>query len=77
MKGISRLTTVEPLFRDSFFLTSRVYRDGCETWSLILMVESRLRAFEHRVTRRIFGCKREVVTGGRKKLRSESIIVLS
>jgi hypothetical protein len=28
---------------------------GCETWSLILREESRLRVFENRVLRRIFG----------------------
>jgi hypothetical protein len=28
---------------------------GCETWSLILREESRLRLFENRVLRRIFG----------------------
>jgi hypothetical protein len=32
---------------------------GCETWSLTLKEESRLRAFENRVLRRIFGPKRD------------------
>jgi hypothetical protein len=32
---------------------------GCETWSLILREEHRLRVFENRVLRRIFGPKRE------------------
>jgi hypothetical protein len=36
---------------------------GCETWSLILREESRLRVFENRVLRRIFGPKRDEVTG--------------
>jgi hypothetical protein len=36
---------------------------GCETWSLTLREEYRLRMFETRVLRRIFGPKREVVTG--------------
>jgi hypothetical protein len=36
---------------------------GCETWSLILKEERRLRVFENRVLRRIFGPKREEVTG--------------
>jgi hypothetical protein len=31
---------------------------GCETWSLTLRVEHRLRVFENRVLRRIFGPKR-------------------
>ena len=32
---------------------------GCETWSLTLTEERRLRVFENRVLRRIFGPKRE------------------
>jgi len=36
---------------------------GFETWSLILMEESRLRVFDNRVLRRIFGPKRNKVTG--------------
>jgi hypothetical protein len=32
---------------------------GCETWSLTLREEHRLRVFENRVQRRIFGPKRE------------------
>jgi hypothetical protein len=35
---------------------------GCETWSLTLREEHRLRAFEDSVLRRIFGPKREEVT---------------
>ena len=36
---------------------------GCEAWSLTLREEHRLRVFENRVLRRIFGPKRDVVTG--------------
>jgi hypothetical protein len=36
---------------------------GCETWSLILREERRLREFENRVQRRIFDLKRDEVTG--------------
>jgi hypothetical protein len=36
---------------------------GCETWSLTLMEEHRLRVFENRVLRRIFGPKRDEVMG--------------
>ena len=36
---------------------------GCETWSLILREERRLRVFEGRVLRRIFGPNRDEVTG--------------
>jgi hypothetical protein len=36
---------------------------GCETWSLALREEYRLRVFENRVLRKIFGPKRDEVTG--------------
>jgi hypothetical protein len=36
---------------------------GCENWSLTLRKEIRLRVFENRVLRRIFGPKRDEVTG--------------
>ena len=36
---------------------------GCETWSLTLSEEHRLRVFENRVLRRIFGPKREGIIG--------------
>ena len=35
----------------------------CETWSLMLREERRLRVFENRVLRRVFGPKRDEVTG--------------
>jgi hypothetical protein len=39
---------------------------GCETWSLTLSEEHRLRVFENRVLRRIFGPERDEVTGVEK-----------
>ena len=36
---------------------------GCETWSLTLREERRLRVYENRVLRRVFGPKRDEVTG--------------
>jgi hypothetical protein len=42
----------------------------CETWCLTLREEHRLRMFGNRVLRRIFGPKREEVTGGWRKLHS-------
>jgi hypothetical protein len=36
---------------------------GCEAWSLTWREESRLRMFENRVLRRLFGPKRDEVTG--------------
>jgi hypothetical protein len=43
---------------------------GCETWSLIFREEHRLRGFENRVLR-IFGSKRDEVTGCWKKVHNE------
>jgi hypothetical protein len=43
---------------------------GCETWSLALREEHRLRVFENKVLR-IFGPKRDEVTGGWRKLHNE------
>jgi hypothetical protein len=42
----------------------------CETFSLILREQHRLRVFGNRVLRRIFGSKRDGVTGERRKLHS-------
>jgi len=36
---------------------------GCETWSLTLREKRRLRVFENRVLRRVFGPKKDEVTG--------------
>ena len=36
---------------------------GCETWSLTLREERKLRVFENMVLRRIFGLRRDEVTG--------------
>jgi hypothetical protein len=46
---------------------------GCETWSLTLKEEHRLRVFENRVLRRIFGSKRNEVTGEWRKLHNEEL----
>ena len=40
-----------------------VVLNGCETWSLTLREERRFRVFENRVLRRVFGPKRDEVTG--------------
>jgi hypothetical protein len=42
----------------------RMVSYGCETWSLTLREEHTLRVFENKVLRRIFGPKRDEVTGG-------------
>jgi hypothetical protein len=44
---------------------------GCEIWSLTLRDEHRLRVFENRVLRWIFGPKRDEVTGGWGELHNE------
>jgi hypothetical protein len=49
---------------------------GCETWSLTLREERRLRVFENRVLRRIFGLKRNEVTREWRKLHNEEINML-
>jgi hypothetical protein len=46
---------------------------GCETSSLTLREEHRLRVFENRVLRRMFGPKRDEVTGQWRKLHSEEL----
>jgi hypothetical protein len=45
---------------------------GCETWSLTLRAERRRRVFEKRVLR-IFGPKRDVVTGEWRKVNYEEL----
>jgi hypothetical protein len=46
---------------------------GCETWSLTLREEHRLRVFENRVLRRIFGPKRDEVTREWRRLHNEEL----
>ena len=46
---------------------------GCETWSLTLREERRLRVFENRGLRRIFGLKRDGVKGEWRKLHNEEL----
>ena len=46
---------------------------GCESWSLTLREERRLRVFENGVLRRIFGPKRDEVTGEWRKLHNEEL----
>jgi len=46
---------------------------GCETWSLKLREERRLRVFENGVLRRIFGPKRDEVTRVLRKLHKEEL----
>jgi hypothetical protein len=54
-------------------ITLPVVLFGLENWSLTLREERRLRAFENMVLRRIFGPKRDEVTGEWRKLHSEEL----
>jgi hypothetical protein len=49
---------------------------GYETWSLTLREEHRLRVLENRVLRKIFGPKRDEVTGEWRKLHNEELLDL-
>jgi hypothetical protein len=55
----------------TIILTAVLY--GCETWSLTLREERRLRVFENRVLKRVFGPKRDGVTGEWRKLHNEEL----
>jgi len=65
-------------------MQNKVYRSvnlpvvlcGCETWSLTLREERRLRVFGNRGLRRIFGPKRDQVTGEWRKLHKKELIYL-
>jgi hypothetical protein len=46
---------------------------GCETWSLTLREERRMRVSENRVYRRIFSPKTNEVTGECRKLHNEEL----
>jgi hypothetical protein len=56
------------IYRTIIFL---VVLYGCETWSLTLREERRLSVFENRALRRVFGSKRDEVTGEWRKLHNE------
>ena len=62
-------------------LKTKIYRTlilpvvlyGCETWSLTFKEERWLRVFENRVLRRIFGPKKDEVTGEWRKIHNEEL----
>ena len=58
-------------------LKIKIYRTlilyGCETWSLILKEEMKLRVFENMVLRGIFGPRRDEVTGERRRMHNEEL----
>ena len=49
---------------------------GCESWPLNFREEHRLRVFENRVLRRVFGPKRDELGGELRKLHNEELIDL-
>ena len=49
---------------------------GCGTWSLTLREQHRLRVFENKVFRKIFGAKRDQITGEWRKLHNSELHAL-
>ncbi|KAJ4442509.1 hypothetical protein ANN_04096 [Periplaneta americana] len=49
---------------------------GCEAWTLTLRAEHRFRVFENKVLRKIFGAKRDEITGGWRKLHNTELHAL-
>jgi hypothetical protein len=64
-------------------IKNRIYRNiilpvvlyGCESWSLTLREECRLTVFENKVLRRIFGPKRDKMTGEWRRLITRSFML--
>jgi len=56
---------------ESFVFQCAIQKYGCETWSLRLREERRLKVFQNWVLKRIFGPKRDEVTGEWRKLNNE------
>jgi hypothetical protein len=70
----SRLLSKNVKIRIYKIIILPVVQYGCETWSLTLREEQRLKVFEYRVLRRIFGPKRDgEVTGEWRKLHNEEL----
>ena len=69
------------LSKNIYFNRIKIYRTinspvvfyGCETWSLTLREERKLRVFENMVLRRIFGPRRDEVTGEWRRLHNEEL----
>jgi hypothetical protein len=69
----SRLLSKNIKIRINKIIILPVVLYGCETWSLTLREEHRLRV-ENRVLRRIFGPKRDELTGDWRKLHNEELL---
>ena len=50
--------------------------NGCETWSLTVREEHRLRVLENKVLRKIFGAKRDEITGEWRKLHNAELCIV-
>jgi hypothetical protein len=61
------------MYGSSYMFFFPVVLYGCETSSLTLREECRLRVFENGVLRRVFGPKRDEVTGEWRKLHNEEL----
>jgi hypothetical protein len=46
---------------------------GCKTWSLTLKEPHRMRVFDNKVLRKIYGPNRDEVVGGWRKLHNEEL----
>ena len=57
-------------------ITLPVVLYGCETWSLTLREEHGLRVFENNVLRKMFGAKKDEITGGWRKLHNAELHAL-
>ena len=62
---------LSPNFRVQLTISSLIVLYGCETWSLTVREERRVRVFENRVLRGVFGPKTDEVTGEWRKLHEE------
>jgi hypothetical protein len=58
---------------DSDSYVSIIVLYGCETWSLTLREKRKLRVFENKVLSRIFGPRRDEVTGEWRRLHNEEL----
>ena len=75
MRNILSSSLLSEILKIKIYRTiiSPVVLYGCETWSLALREVRRLRVFENGVLRRIFGPKRDEVTGEWRKLPNEEL----
>jgi hypothetical protein len=69
----SRLLSINVKIRTCKTIILPVVLYGCEAWSLTLTKAHKLRVFENRVPRRIFGPKRDKVTRSWRKQYTEEL----